>query len=91
MKPEKSEDLSHRLWRFAARVGKVVDALPDTRLGRHVASQLVRTGSADRLTRSEKEMKTTRDRVLLRFDKLDFPGMIRSDQLGLLFRLMENY
>src|ERR1044071_8754087 len=46
MKPEKSEDLSHRLWRFAARVGKVVDALPDTRLGRHVAGQLVRSGTA---------------------------------------------
>jgi four helix bundle protein len=36
------EELSDRLWAFAARVGKVVDALPDTRLGRHVAGQLVR-------------------------------------------------
>lgn len=26
------EELSERLWHFAARVGKVVDALPDTRL-----------------------------------------------------------
>jgi len=40
------EELSERLWRFAARVGKVVDALPDTRLGRHVASQLVRCGTS---------------------------------------------
>src|SRR5438128_1375712 len=40
------EDLSERLWRFAARVGRVVDALPDTRLGRHVAGQLVRCGTA---------------------------------------------
>jgi four helix bundle protein len=40
------EQLSERLWRFAARVGKVVDALPDTRLGRHVAGQLVRCGTA---------------------------------------------
>jgi four helix bundle protein len=31
---------------FAVRVGKVVDALPDTRLGRHVAGQLVRCGTA---------------------------------------------
>ena len=31
---------------FAARVGKVVDALPDTRLGRHVAGQLVRSGTS---------------------------------------------
>jgi four helix bundle protein len=40
------EGLSDRLWQFAARVGKVVDALPDTRLGRHVAGQLVRCGTA---------------------------------------------
>ncbi len=38
--------LSDRLWHFAARVGKVVDALPDARLGRHVAGQLVRCGTA---------------------------------------------
>src|SRR5262249_13960551 len=40
------DELSDRLWKFAARVGKVVDALPDTRLGRHVAGQLVRCGTA---------------------------------------------
>jgi four helix bundle protein len=40
------EELSERLWQFAARVGKVVDGLPDTRLGRHVAGQLVRSGTA---------------------------------------------
>src|SRR5579871_6108916 len=40
------DELSERLWRFAARIGKVVDALPDTRLGRHVAGQLVRCGTA---------------------------------------------
>jgi len=40
------EELSERLWDFAARVGKIVDALPDTRLGRHVAGQLVRCGTA---------------------------------------------
>ena len=41
-----SEELSERLWQFAARVGKVVDGLPNTRLGRHVAGQLVRCGTA---------------------------------------------
>jgi len=40
------QELSDRLWHFAARVGKVVDALPETRLGRHVAGQLVRSGTA---------------------------------------------
>lgn len=40
------DELSERLWTFAARVGKIVDALPDTRLGRHIAGQLVRCGTA---------------------------------------------
>ena len=40
------DELSDRLWSFAARIGKVVDALPDTRLGRHVSGQLVRSGTA---------------------------------------------
>lgn len=40
------DELSERLLNFAVRVGKVVDALPDTRLGRHVAGQLVRCGTS---------------------------------------------
>src|SRR5262245_9434978 len=42
----KGEELEERLLDFAARVGKVVDALPETRLGRHVAGQLVRSGTS---------------------------------------------
>ena len=41
-----SNELLDRLIDFAARVGKVVDALPDTRMGRHVAGQLVRSGTS---------------------------------------------
>ncbi|HEY3104324.1 MAG TPA: four helix bundle protein [Pyrinomonadaceae bacterium] len=41
-----SDDLLERLIDFAARVGKVVDALPDTRMGRHVGGQLVRSGTS---------------------------------------------
>lgn len=41
-----SDLLAERLLEFAARVGKVVDALPNTRLGRHVAGQLVRCGTS---------------------------------------------
>jgi four helix bundle protein len=41
-----SSELSARLWQFAARVSKLVDALPDTRTGRHVAGQLIRCGTA---------------------------------------------
>ena len=40
------DELSERLLTFAARVGKLVDALPDTRLGRHVAGQLLRCGTS---------------------------------------------
>ena len=40
------DELSERLWQFAARVGKVVDALPESRLGRHVAGQLVRSDTS---------------------------------------------
>ena len=49
-KPERpkrlGDDLAQRLIEFAARIGKVIDSLPDTRLGRHVAGQLVRCGTA---------------------------------------------
>jgi len=41
-----SEELAERLINFAARIGKVVDSLPDTRMGRHVAGQLVRCGTS---------------------------------------------
>jgi four helix bundle protein len=40
------QELSDRLWQFAARIANVVDASPDTRVGRHVASQIVRSGIA---------------------------------------------
>ena len=40
------DELSERFLDFAVRIGNVVDALPDTRLGRHVAGQLVRCGTS---------------------------------------------
>jgi four helix bundle protein len=39
-------ELSERLLAFAVRVGKVVNALPATRLGRHIAGQLIRSGTS---------------------------------------------
>jgi four helix bundle protein len=42
----KPEELSDRLLEFAVRTGRVADALPGTRLGRHIASQLVRSGTS---------------------------------------------
>lgn len=41
-----NEALEERLLEFSARCGKVVDALPNARLGNHVAGQLVRSGTA---------------------------------------------
>jgi four helix bundle protein len=40
------DELLERLINFAARVGKVVDTLPDTRMGRHIGGQLVRSGTS---------------------------------------------
>jgi four helix bundle protein len=42
----KPDELADRFLDFEVRVYNVVDALPDTRAGRHVASQLVRSGTA---------------------------------------------
>lgn len=41
-----SDELSARLLDFAVRVAKVVDALPKTKMGNHVAGQLARSGTS---------------------------------------------
>ncbi len=56
-----AEEFSERLWNFAARVGKVVDALPDSRLGRHVAGQLVRCGTSSAPNYDEGRSAESRD------------------------------
>ena len=43
---EDNDALEERLLDFGMRCGKVVDALPDTRLGNHVARQLVRSSTS---------------------------------------------
>lgn len=40
------DELSERLLNYAAAAGKLSDQLPDTRLGRHIAGQLVRCGTS---------------------------------------------
>src|SRR5438876_12053825 len=40
------DEMVERLINFAARVGKAVDALPDTRMGRHIGGKLVRSGTS---------------------------------------------
>jgi four helix bundle protein len=46
MSSKRAEAMEDRLLDFAVRVGSVVDALPDSRLGRHIAGQLVRCGTS---------------------------------------------
>lgn len=46
MSAKRAEEMEDRLLDFAVRVGSVVDALPDSRRGRHIASQLVRCGTS---------------------------------------------
>jgi len=40
------QELEDRLVSFAVRIGDVADALPDSHMGRHVARQIVRSGTA---------------------------------------------
>jgi four helix bundle protein len=41
-----ADDLAERLMLATVRIAKVVDALPETRVGKHVAGQLVRCGTS---------------------------------------------
>jgi len=41
-----ADEFSERLWDFAAEVALFVEMLPDTRVGRHVVSQLLRSGTS---------------------------------------------
>ncbi|MBA4017615.1 MAG: four helix bundle protein [Pirellula sp.] len=45
-RPTPADELSERILDCAARIGKLVDAIPDTRLGRHIAGQIVRCGTS---------------------------------------------
>jgi len=53
--------LSERLWDLAARVGKVVDGLPDSKLGKHVSGQLVRCGTSSAPNYDESGAAESRD------------------------------
>lgn len=44
--PLKIFDLEDRLIDFAVRIIAIVEALPDTKAGRHIAGQLVRSGTS---------------------------------------------
>lgn len=42
----KSNNLSERLLSFSVMIGAIVDSLPRTRMGNHIANQLVRCGTS---------------------------------------------
>ena len=44
--PVNAKEFSERLWDFAADVARIVESIPDTRVGRHVAGQLIRSGTS---------------------------------------------
>lgn len=46
MSEAKATELEDRLLNFAVRIGKIVDSLPDSRMGKHIAGQLVRCGTS---------------------------------------------
>ena len=43
---EKRYDLEERLLEYAARIIRLVEKLPNTRVGNHVASQMLRSGTS---------------------------------------------
>ncbi len=43
---ERKYDLEERLLRYSVRIIKLVDTLPNTRVGNHVARQLLRAGTS---------------------------------------------
>jgi four helix bundle protein len=43
---ERAEQMEERFLEFAARVCAVVEALPDSKIGRHISGQLIRCGTS---------------------------------------------
>ena len=41
-----ADEFSERLWDFAVGIARLIEQLPDTRVGRHAAGQLIRSGTS---------------------------------------------
>ena len=54
-------DLEERLLEFAARIIRLVEKLPDTRAGNHVAGQILRSGTSPFPNHGEAESAESRD------------------------------
>jgi len=55
---DKKFDLQERLVDFAVRIINVVEALPESRAGRQVANQLIRSGTSPAAERTKNEYRT---------------------------------
>jgi four helix bundle protein len=55
------DEFSDRLWTFAVEVARLVEELPDTRVGRHVAGQLLRCGTSSAPNYDESRSAESRD------------------------------
>ncbi len=53
-------DLEERLLEYAARIVRLVEALPKTRAGRHLADQLLRSGTSPLLNHGEAQAAESR-------------------------------
>jgi four helix bundle protein len=60
----KGDDILDRLLDLAVRAGHVVDALPETKLGRHVAGRLVRCSTSGPPNYNEGRAAESRDDVI---------------------------
>ena len=58
---DRAFDLEDRLVDFAVRVISVVEALPDTKAGRHIAGQLIRSGTSPAPNYGEAESAESRN------------------------------
>jgi four helix bundle protein len=59
--PDPYEELSDRILNFAVRAGNLVNALPGNRLGRHIAGQLIRSGTSRSPNYEEARAAESRD------------------------------
>ncbi|MBI1805622.1 MAG: four helix bundle protein [Ignavibacteria bacterium] len=56
----KKFDLEDRLVNFAVRIARIVESLPNTRTGNHIAGQLIRSGTSPALNYGEAQSAESR-------------------------------
>ena len=91
MKPEKTikYDLEDRLIAFGSRVIDVVESLPNTTAGKHLGSQLVRSGTAPALNYGEAQAAESRPDFIHKM-KIALKEL-RETMVNLKFILKRNY